>query len=91
LILQSRTANAHIESLNGKIHDELRNAHSLLSIFQAPRKAAEWLADYNDVRPPSALGYLTPREFADRFKTTPPSVLSVELTKSLDSPEKKGT
>lgn len=68
--------NAHIESLNGKIRDELLNAHSFLSIFEARRKAAEWLADYNEVRPHSALGYQTPREFADRFKTTPPSQFS---------------
>ena len=68
--------NAHIESLNGKIRDELLNAHSFLTIFEARRKAAEWLTDYNEVRPHSALGYLTPREFADRFKTTPPSQFS---------------
>jgi putative transposase len=68
--------NAHIESLNGKIRDELLNAHSFLTIFEARRKAAEWRSDYNEVRPHSALGYLTPREFADRFKTTPPSQFS---------------
>lgn len=68
--------NAHIESLNGKIRDELLNAHSFLTIFEARRKAAEWLGDYNEVRPHSALGYLTPREFADRFQTTPPSQFS---------------
>ena len=49
------TQNAQIESLNGKIRDELLNAHSFMTIFEARRKAAEWRQDYNEVRPHSAL------------------------------------
>jgi putative transposase len=52
------------ESLNGKIRDELFNMHRFLSIFEARRRAADWKTDYIDVRPHSALGYMTPREFA---------------------------
>jgi len=70
------TQNAHIESLNGKIRDELLNAHSFRTIFEARREAAEWRQDYNEVRPHSALGYQTPREFAERFETTKLSQLS---------------
>jgi transposase InsO family protein len=33
--------------------------------------------DYNDIRPHSALGYLTPREFAERHESIQPSQLSV--------------
>lgn len=69
------TQNAQIESLNGKIRDELLNAHSFVTIFEARRKAADWRQDYNHVRPHSSLEYCTPREFADRFQTTPPSQL----------------
>lgn len=50
------TQNANIESLNGKIRDELFNMHRFLTIFEARRAAAEWMHDYNDVRPHSALG-----------------------------------
>ncbi len=70
------TQNA-IESLNGRIRDELMNAHSFANIFVARRLAGEWRTDYNDVRPHSALGYLTPREFADRHEITQLSQLSV--------------
>jgi putative transposase len=70
------TQNAQIESLNGKIRDELLNAHSFRTIFEARREAADWRQDYNEIRPHSALGYLTPREFAERFQTTQPSQLT---------------
>lgn len=70
------TQNANIESLNGKIRDELFNMHRFMTIFEARRAAAEWMQDYNDVRPHSALGYRTPREFAEQFKITQPSQLS---------------
>ncbi|MDQ2664184.1 MAG: IS3 family transposase [Candidatus Eremiobacteraeota bacterium] len=70
------TQNAQIESLNGRIRDELLNAHSFLSIFEARRSAVEWRHDYNAVRPHSALDYRTPREFAETFKTTQTSQLA---------------
>ena len=70
------TQNANIESLNGKIRDELFNMHRFLSIFEARRAAADWMHDYNTVRPHSALGYRSPRDFADQTKTTQPSQLS---------------
>lgn len=70
------TQNAQIESLNGKIRDELFNAHSFTTIFEAWRRAAEWRQDYNEIRPHSALGYRPPREFAEEFKTKQLSQLS---------------
>jgi putative transposase len=70
------TQNAQIESLNGRIRDELLNLHAFTTIFEARRAAEAWRHDYNDVRPHSALGLLTPREFADRQKTTDTSQLS---------------
>ena len=70
------TQNAAIESLNGKIRDELFNMHRFMTIFEARRAAADWLHDYNEVRPHSALGYRTPREFAEQTKITQPSQLS---------------
>ena len=70
------TQNAQIESLNGKIRDELLNVHSFVTIFEARRRADDWKKDYNEVRPHSALGYRTPMEFADAFKTIQLSQLS---------------
>ncbi|MBV9719271.1 MAG: transposase [Candidatus Eremiobacteraeota bacterium] len=70
------TQNAQIESLNGKVRDELFNAHSFTTIFEARRRAAEWRQDYDEVRPHFALGYRPPREFVDEFKTKQLSPLS---------------
>jgi len=70
------TQNAAIESLNGKIRDELFNMHRFMSIFEARRAASYWMHDYNEVRPHSALGFRTPRDFAASLKTTPTSQLS---------------
>jgi putative transposase len=63
------TQNAHIESLNGKIRDELLNARSFRTIFEARREAADWRQDYNEVRP-------TPRS-ATRLPGSSPSDLKV--------------
>jgi len=70
------TQNAKIESLNGRIRDELLNPHLFRSIDEVRIAAERWRDDYNEVRPHSGLGYLTPREFAKRLQTTPPSQLS---------------
>lgn len=59
------TQNANVESLNGRIRDELLNLHSFATIAQARTAADAWRLQYNDVRPHSALGYRTPREVAN--------------------------
>jgi putative transposase len=70
------TQNGSIESLNGKIRDELFNMHRFTTIFEARRRADAWKTDYNEVRPHSALGYQTPKEFAGASKINPTSQLS---------------
>jgi putative transposase len=70
------TQNAKIESLNGRIRDELLNPNIFRSLDEVRVAADRWRTDYNDVRPHSALGYLTPREFAARFQTHQNSQLS---------------
>jgi putative transposase len=50
--------------------------HRFTTIFEARRRADEWKTDYNEVRPHSALGYQTPKEFAEAFKINPTSQLS---------------
>lgn len=61
------TQNAKIESLNGKIRDELLNAHTFATIEQARNLADAWKKDYNETRPHSSLGGLTPLEYANKF------------------------
>ena len=60
------TDNGHIESFNGRLRDECLNAHQFLSIEHAQRLIEAWRVDYNQHRPHSALGDLTPSAFAHR-------------------------
>ena len=58
--------NGFIESFNGKFRDECLNENWFLDLADAREKIETWRCDYNQVRPHSALGYLTPVEFAQR-------------------------
>jgi putative transposase len=60
--------NGYIESFNGKLRDELLNAELFLDLNDARRKLEAWRQDYNGNRPHSALGNLTPSEFADQVR-----------------------
>jgi len=58
--------NAFVESFNGRLRDELLNETAFSSLPEARVLLAEWqddLADYNRVRPHSALANQTPEEF----------------------------
>jgi len=59
--------NAFIESFNGKFRDECLNEHWFLSLEEARRTIEEWRIDYNEQRPHTSLGNLTPKEFADQL------------------------
>ena len=56
--------NGFIESFNGKFRDECLNENWFIDLADAREKIESWRCDYNQVRPHSALGYLTPEEFA---------------------------
>jgi len=56
--------NGYAESFNSKCRDEFLNAEEFDTVVHARALAGAWQADYNDSRPHSALGYLTPSEFA---------------------------
>jgi putative transposase len=56
--------NAKIESFNGRLREECLNAHWFLSLEDAQRKIEAWRAFHNEVRPHTALNWLTPSEFA---------------------------
>jgi len=58
--------NGIIESFNGRLRDECLNAHVFASIEDARQKISAWGDDYNDHRPHSSLGHLTPREFIEQ-------------------------
>lgn len=58
--------NGFIESFNGKLRDECLNETLFSSLSEAKKKLKEWKEDYNHQRPHSALGNLTPQEFAEK-------------------------
>jgi putative transposase len=63
--------NAFIESFNGRLRDECLNANWFSGLEHARSVIYEWLDDYNDRRPHSSLGGLTPSEFEKLQKRTP--------------------
>jgi len=62
--------NAYIESFNGRLRDECLNEHWFINLNHARKIVEEWRIDYNQVRPHSSLGYLTPEEFARKGAAT---------------------
>ncbi len=60
------TDNALAEGFNGRFRDECLDTHRFLSVEDARSKIEAWRRDYDASRPHSALGQLTPQEFAAR-------------------------
>ena len=56
--------NGYIESFHGRFREECLNEHWFLTLDDAREIIEDWRIDYNQVRPHSALGYLTPEQFA---------------------------
>ena len=59
------TDNAYIESFNARLRQELLNASWFLSMADARGRTEAWRREYNEERPHSALGDMTPREFIE--------------------------
>lgn len=58
--------NAFIESFNGRLRDECLNVPQFASLAEAQRIIELWRVDYNQRRPHSSLGHLTPEAFAQQ-------------------------
>ncbi len=59
-----------VHPINGRMRDELLNETLFFDLDDARAKIAVWIADYNDQRPHSSLGYLTPAAYAANFTAT---------------------
>lgn len=57
------TDNAHVESFNGRVRQELLNPSWFDTLEQARREAGAWRRDYNEIRPHRSLGNKSPKEF----------------------------
>jgi len=60
--------NGHIESFNGKLRDECLNTNWFVDLADAQEKIELWRRDYNEVRPHSSLGYLSPTEYINQLR-----------------------
>jgi putative transposase len=58
--------NAYGESFNGRFRDECLNENLFESVDHARNTIEDWRIDYNEERPHSSLGNLTPKEFIER-------------------------
>ncbi|TAZ64754.1 IS3 family transposase [Rhizobium ruizarguesonis] len=67
--------NAFIESFNGRLRDEFLNETLFSSLAHARSALSNWRSDYNDQRPHSGLGWLTPAEFAQTLNPRRDAVL----------------
>ncbi|MEV1653851.1 transposase, partial [Pseudomonas aeruginosa] len=77
------TQNAFIESFNGKFRDECLNEHWFCSLAEARIRIAAWRRDYNEHRPHSAIGNLTPAEFAASWRTRQQQLKQEKLISTL--------
>lgn len=64
------TDNAYIEAFNSRLRQECLKASWFLSMSDARTRINDWRDDYNENRPHSSLGNLTPSEFAAQLNQT---------------------
>jgi putative transposase len=68
--------NPYVESFNGRVRDELLNVEEFGSLTEAQVLVEAWRVEYNTYRPHSALGGLTPAEYAQQWTTQQTPALS---------------
>jgi transposase InsO family protein len=59
--------NGHIESFHDKLRDECLNREIFRNLAEARVIVESWRVEYNERRPHSALGYLTPDEYKNQI------------------------
>ncbi len=62
--------NPWVESYGSRIRDELLAIEQFDTLLEAQVLVEDWRIEYNTYRPHSALGMLTPAEFADQWRRT---------------------
>ena len=57
------TKNGMIESFNSRLRDECLNCNEFESLTDAQQRIEAWRNDYNEYRPHTSKGNLTPNEY----------------------------
>lgn len=68
LIKPGKPTNGFIGGFSGRFRDECLNEHRFSDILHARKIINDWRHGYNEYRSHSALNYLTPSEFAARWR-----------------------
>jgi len=66
---QAHVRHGFVESFNGRMRDELLDETMFRNMAHARAVIRAWVADFNETRPHSALGYQTPKAFAEHITT----------------------
>jgi putative transposase len=66
--------NPYVESFGGRLRDELLAVEAFNTLLEAQVLVQDWRIEYNTVRPHSALGYLTPTDYANAWTTNNPAL-----------------
>jgi putative transposase len=77
------TQNAFVESFNGKFRDHCLNQHWFIDLDEARRVVEAWRRHYNEVRPHSALGCVSPKLF-ERHAEPPRVYRRLQLLRGLE-------
>ena len=68
--------NPYVESFGGRLRDELLAVEAFSSLLEAEVLVEDWRIEYNTLRPHSALGYLTPADYAETWTTNTPTLIA---------------
>lgn len=58
--------NGYVERCNGSIRSELLNTYIFTTLKEVREMTAQWMEDYNNYRPHSSLGYVSPVQYRIR-------------------------
>ena len=68
--------NDYVESFIGKLRDESLKGEIFDTLLEAQLIIESWRRGYNQFRPHSSLGDLTPQQFAEQFESQKPNFLA---------------
>ena len=78
--------NGYAESFHSRLRDEFLAMEEFESLSVARRLTIQWQEDYNNYRPHSSLGYISPNEFATRCAASAPADEGLRSSSTVNLP-----